>query len=101
MARQHILSNNDMEPLKTGFAVYRATVDVKKMQADPDTAWLLERPNLNIWIGPDRHVMTYPIASGNAFNMVLSHIDHSDPSTWKAETAIEDMRDYFKDWDAQ
>lgn len=76
-------------PIRTGFAAYRATVDVEKMRDDPDTAWLLEKPALNIWIGPERHVMTYTIASGKSFNMVLSHIYHSDPSTWRPEMAIE------------
>ncbi|KAH0527335.1 hypothetical protein TsFJ059_002347 [Trichoderma semiorbis] len=99
LARNQILRHEKKEPIRTGFAAYRATVDVEKMRDDPDTAWLLEKPALNIWIGPERHVMTYTIASGKSFNMVLSHIDHSDPSTWRPETAIDDMRAYFEGWD--
>lgn len=99
LARNHILPHEKKDPIRTGFAAYRATVDVEKMRDDPDTAWLLENPALNIWIGPERHVMTYTIASGKSFNMVLSHIDHSDPSTWRPETAIDDMRAYFEGWD--
>lgn len=34
---------------QTGFAAYRATVDVAKMKKDPEISWLLERPSLNIW----------------------------------------------------
>jgi salicylate hydroxylase len=34
---------------QTGFAAYRATVDIAKMKADPEISWLLERPSLNIW----------------------------------------------------
>jgi salicylate hydroxylase len=45
--------------------------------------------------------MTYTIAAGKSFNMVLSHVDRSDPATWKPETAIQDMRNHFKDWDPQ
>jgi salicylate hydroxylase len=61
----------------------------------------LENFNIDgdIRIGEDRHVMTYTIASGKSFNMVLSHVDHSDPATWKQETAVEDMKNYFKGWD--
>jgi salicylate hydroxylase len=91
----------DKPPLKTGFAAYRATVDVAKMQGDPEVSWLLEKPGLNIWIGPERHVMTYTIAAGKSFNMVLSHVDHSDPSTWKPENAITEMKNYFCGWDPQ
>jgi len=83
----------------TGFAAYRATVDSAKMKNDPELRWLLEKPSLNIWIGPNRHVMTYTIAAGESFNLVLSHVDHTDPATWKPENAIKDMREYFSGWD--
>jgi salicylate hydroxylase len=33
--------------------------------------------------------------------MVLSHVDKSDPSTWKNETAVDDMRKEFSGWDPQ
>ncbi len=49
LARKHILDGQDKEPLRTGFAAYRATVDVSKMQVDPDTLWLLKKPGLNVW----------------------------------------------------
>lgn len=39
----------DDGPRATGFAAFRATVDVEKMRNDPETSWLLERPALNIW----------------------------------------------------
>ena len=43
--------------------------------------------------------MTYTIAAGKSFNMVLSHVDRSDPATWKQETAVEDMKREFAGWD--
>ena len=69
------------------------------MKDDPEISWLLGKPALNIWIGADRHVMTYTIAAGESFNMVLSHVDPSDPATWKPENAIQEMRAYFSGWD--
>lgn len=44
--------------------------------------------------------MTYTIAAGKSFNMVLSHIDHTDPATWNPETAIKDMQSSFSGWDS-
>lgn len=35
---------------KTGFAAYRATVDVERIKEDPGLSWLLEKPALNIWL---------------------------------------------------
>jgi salicylate hydroxylase len=34
----------------TGFAAYRATVDVELMKDDPELSWLLDRPGLNLWL---------------------------------------------------
>ncbi|KAM0543489.1 hypothetical protein ACHAPJ_012287 [Fusarium lateritium] len=99
LARSVVLGGPDLPPQKTGFAVYRATVSTEDMKRDTDTSWLLERPGINIWIGEDRHVMTYCIAGGNSFNMVLSHIDHTPSSTWNTDNAIQDMRKSFQGWD--
>jgi len=48
-ARESIHPTIDHGPRYTGFAVYRATVDVKKMREDPEIAWILEKSSLNIW----------------------------------------------------
>ncbi|CAG8182236.1 unnamed protein product [Penicillium nalgiovense] len=86
---------------KTGFAAYRATVDVERIKEDPGLSWLLEKPALNIWIGNQRHVMTYTIGAGKSFNMVLSHPDDSDPSTWDQKNTLSDMRREFHGWDSR
>ncbi|KIW56578.1 hypothetical protein PV05_05230 [Exophiala xenobiotica] len=101
-ARTKVLGGVDQAPRRTGFAAYRATVDVEKMKAYPDTAEVCAKPNLNLWVGDMRHVMTYMIAGGKSFNMVLSHPDRSDPSTWSSQTPeriLSGMRDHFKGWD--
>ncbi|KAI1874299.1 uncharacterized protein JN550_002878 [Neoarthrinium moseri] len=99
VARSLIHPQGNHEPRLSGFAAYRATVDVSKMRSDPEIAQIIERPSLNIWIGEDRHIMTYTIAGGNSFNMVLSHKDLSDPSTWVQESAVENMKKEFSGWD--
>lgn len=48
-----------------------------------------------------RHIMTYTIAGGKFFNIVLNHPDDADPSTWNQDSAIEDMKEHFRDWDPQ
>ncbi|EKG15355.1 Monooxygenase FAD-binding protein [Macrophomina phaseolina MS6] len=53
----------------------------------------------NAWLGDARHVVAYRIAGGDAVNVVLIHPEPSDPSTWKQETALEDMRRQFDGWD--
>ncbi|KAJ5889153.1 hypothetical protein N7504_009963 [Penicillium tannophilum] len=99
VARKIVLGGEDMAFRKPGFAAYRATVDVERMRNDPELSWILERPALNIWIGDARHVMTYTIGAGKAFNMVLSHPDTTDPSTWDPLKALDDMKAEFDGWD--
>lgn len=43
--------------------------------------------------------MTYTIAAGKSFNMVLSHKDWASPETWDAKTALQDMQREFEGWD--
>ena len=45
--------------------------------------------------------MTYTMSSGKSFNMVLSHQDSSDPSTWPTDPdeRLKQMRSYYADWD--
>ncbi|KAI9170555.1 FAD binding domain-containing protein [Paramyrothecium foliicola] len=102
VARSYVSRGHKSQPTPTGYAAYRATVDVRKMKQIPEVSWLLEKPGLNIWIGKDRHVMTYTIAAGESFNMVLSHKDGRDPSAWPKMTQDEilsEMRQHFHDWD--
>lgn len=43
--------------------------------------------------------MSYTIAAGKSFNLVLSHIDKSDPSTWTHRFNKELIMDEFSGWD--
>jgi salicylate hydroxylase len=49
LAREVVEPHIDHEPSFSGFAAYRATVDVEKMRADPGLASLLEKPSINLW----------------------------------------------------
>ncbi|OAG10630.1 FAD/NAD(P)-binding domain-containing protein, partial [Paraphaeosphaeria sporulosa] len=98
-ARKVVLGGQDQPPQQCGYAAYRAMVDTDLIRADPEISWLLDVPGQNLWIGKGRHVMAYSIAGGKSFNMVLSHPEHSDPSTWNQHTVLEDMKRHFEGWD--
>jgi salicylate hydroxylase len=102
LARQQLHPGRDHAPRRTGFACYRATVNVEDMLKDPQTAALVSKPQLNIWIGEGRHVMTYTIAGGKMFNMVLSHPDNTDLaaiSQLNPDEIVQEMRSNFEGWD--
>lgn len=48
-ARPVVLGGEDAPAERTGFAAYRAVVATELMKDDPDLAWLLEKPALNVW----------------------------------------------------
>jgi salicylate hydroxylase len=97
--RSHLLSHQDPGPQPTGFACYRATVPMDRLQQYPETAALVQRPDLNIWIGEGRHVMTYPIAGGKTFNLVLSHPDDKTNCTGGDVGVEAEMRQNYQGWD--
>ncbi|ROV90349.1 hypothetical protein VMCG_09711 [Cytospora schulzeri] len=100
LARSLVSPSGRGVPKYTGYSVYRATVDVEKMRKSHETSWVLKQPNLNLWIGDERHVMTYCIAGGQSFNMVLSHPDRGNPSLPSSEAGIlANMRKEFGGWD--
>lgn len=45
--------------------------------------------------------MSYTIAAGQSLNLVLSHIDRSDPNTWNQTSAKEHIEKEFGGWDPQ
>jgi salicylate hydroxylase len=49
MARRRILNGKGHDPKPSGLAAYRATVDTKKIRADPELSWVLDKSNQNIW----------------------------------------------------
>lgn len=44
-----IVVGREIPPKETGFAAYRATIDANKIRADPEIAWIVEQPNINLW----------------------------------------------------
>lgn len=47
----------------TGDAVYRAVIPTEFMLTDPDLRSFVDKPEMNVWMGPRRHVVGYNIVS--------------------------------------
>ncbi|KAJ5110554.1 hypothetical protein N7532_001089 [Penicillium argentinense] len=100
-ARKVILGDDDYFPKRTGFVAYRTVVDVEHVKNDPQVSWLLEKPSFNLWLGDNKHVMTYIIGAGKSFNMVFNCADPSDPAEWSQDmyTLLDSIRREFRGWD--
>ena len=60
--RDTVVGRKD-NPVPTGDAAYRATIPADLLLADPELKFLVEDQPLNIWIGPGRRLVAYPIVS--------------------------------------
>lgn len=89
------------EPIETGDLAYRGTFTIEQLQGlgDPVVEQLCREPTVTLWMGPDKHVVFYPIRSGTQFNMVLLRPDDLPSGTRTGKGDIEEMRYTFKGWD--
>ncbi|WP_244172615.1 FAD-dependent monooxygenase [Streptomyces europaeiscabiei] len=81
-------------PTYSGICAFRTIVSA---QAAPDFA--LRRAQ-TLWLGPGRHFVHYPVAGGQAVNVVAFAPagDYTDES-WSTTATIEAFRAEFADWD--
>lgn len=54
-------------------------------------------------MGHDRHIMSYAIAGGQQYNMVITHpteaVEEVGSSTKPMSEILDQMRSYYADWD--
>lgn len=96
--REVLLGKSD-PPTPTGDLAYRLLLDTKSMMEDPDLRNFVEEPQVNYWLGPDKHAVNYVLKGGKLFNMVLLVPDDMPAGASTLEGNVEEMRNLFKDWD--
>jgi gentisate 1,2-dioxygenase len=74
----------------SGHVVYRAVVDKKNFPAD------LQWNAASIWVGPNCHLVHYPLRGGEQYNVVVTF--HSrNPEEWSVkEGSREEVQSYFE-----
>jgi salicylate hydroxylase len=79
-------------PAFSGKRAWRATVPAR------DAPSWLRAPVTTLWMGPQAHVVTYPISAGNAVNVVVVLDDRNDAPGWSepGETAV--LQDRLQGW---
>lgn len=109
--------HRDQELEETGWAAYRFMVDVEDVKVDPLTKEIVGEHSGNCWCvavscqsfqfskltttraDSNRSVMTYMIRDSGKLNLVLSHPDDKDSSSWTREQYLSELRSYYKDLD--
>lgn len=84
----------------SGDMAFRFLLDAEKIKSDPVTKFLCDWQGANVWLGPERHVVMYPIRSFKNINVVAVVPEIAavvDEGSCKMPK--EDMLEQFADWD--
>jgi salicylate hydroxylase len=82
------------EPRFSGMCAYRALIPAA---AAPELA---RRPVHSLWLGPDRHLVHYPVSAGARINLVaITHEADWQAESWSAEGSVDDLAEQFTGWD--
>lgn len=89
--------NGKAAPVFRHRAAWRATVEADTLPPH------LAAPLVRLWLGPDAHLVSYPVRGGSAVNLVAVTIDQRASHGWGIGAAPEDLTGLFAKWspDAQ
>ncbi|KAI9754763.1 MAG: hypothetical protein M4579_004548 [Chaenotheca gracillima] len=82
LARSLVTGYED-HPRSSGYACFRAYADTsEELKTNPMTSSLFAQDSVNIWIGPDVHLVQNSLRGGTEFNWILTR---KDPSPFVSE----------------
>lgn len=82
---------------KTGWAAYRKMVPVSALKRDELTEYLAREQNGNCWVGEGKLMMAYLVKGATILNLVLSHRDDVDTTSWGPEKYGKEIGKLFAD----
>ena len=95
--REALLGRQD-KPKATGDIVYRIILNADEIP-DQDLKARVTNPEINFWLGPDSHVVSYSVRAGTMLNIVLMCPDDLPPEVSRKEGSCEELRELFSAWD--
>ncbi|KAE8151188.1 hypothetical protein BDV25DRAFT_171647 [Aspergillus avenaceus] len=101
--RGHLLGQeSNLKAIPTGDAAYRIILPRSVMEKDPELRELVDEPQATRWLGPDRHIIAYPVRKHELFNVVLLHPDrHGLEESWTTKGSKQAMVDNYRGWDSR
>ncbi|CDM34512.1 Monooxygenase, FAD-binding [Penicillium roqueforti FM164] len=90
-------------PLETGDLAYRGMFSLQELTVlnDPDVEKLVAASDVQVWMGPEKHVAFYPIRNKTEFNLLTesSCPDDLPKGSRTSEGDLKEMRSHFDGWD--
>lgn len=85
-------------PLPTGDLAYRILLRREDIK-DKDLREFTSIPRVCLWVGPECHVMYYPLKNNSLLNIVLLVPDNLPEEVAKAPGDLAEMATIFENWD--
>jgi salicylate hydroxylase len=106
MTRKKMLAaHGDVDKIReTGDAAWRVVLSAEQIYAtkDPELIEALESSIGFRWMGPDGHIMCYPIRNHKLLNLVLLHPDQpGTEESWTKKGDKKEMVEFYKTWNAR
>ncbi|MFL1454205.1 salicylate 1-monooxygenase [Marinobacter sp. GN3S48] len=110
--RQHVLSPEqyrDLAPFWSGTYAYRGMIPTEQLEQSMEARGADKRLALvpQMYLGPDRHILTFPVKQSKLINVVAFITDRSTPNptlpegeAWVNTVTQEEMLDVFEGWGA-
>ncbi|CAF4470172.1 unnamed protein product, partial [Rotaria sp. Silwood2] len=86
---------------ETGDAAWRAIISAEKIHATKDASLIeaLNNPVVLRWMGPNGHIMSYPIRNHHFLNLVLLHPDKiGTKESWTTKGNKKEIVEFYKNW---
>lgn len=98
--RQLILPSQDVSAISHPLSTYRAWAPLEALNSDPNVASLLKQPATNIWLGPARHMITYPASNNTILAINGTYPSRNDSAgEWNHAASVAEIQQRFHDFD--
>ncbi len=98
--RGKLLQDSADVAIPTGDAVFRIMLSRDVMMNDPDLKPFITEPRATRWIGPNCHIIAYPVRAHQLYNVVLAHPDRGGlEESWTTIGSKKGLLDEYDGWD--
>lgn len=81
----------------SGYIAWRSTINVDALPEGFIRSFS-DLKTVTAWMGPNNHLVAYPLKSGKSFNFVAITRGNNPGEVWSREGNKDDLIKYFKDW---
>ena len=102
--RKHIAGGCELDDsiLHTGDAAYRVALPRERLAGEQAILQQMDDCLSARWLGPDGHIMTYPVRGNKLFNMVFVHATqpgrYDEKSFWSQRGDLKEMFRFHQHW---